>query len=97
MVRTDVRAPCRCFSARVALTPFPVQPAVTLHRAGTSDAARAHTSTSEIFLVLLLERAFRVLEIRWPTLVEPLPYYLVGMLGAFWTIQRVAIVLRGFA
>lgn len=44
--------------------------------------------------VILLERAFRILEIRWPTLVARLPGYLVGTLGAFWTIQRVAIMLR---
>jgi len=50
-----------------------------------------------VFLVLLLERAFHVLEIHWPLLVERLPGYLVGTLGAFWTIQRVAILLRAFA
>jgi hypothetical protein len=41
----------------------------------------------------LLERAFRILEIRWPRVVEALPGYAVGSLGAFWTIQRVAILL----
>jgi len=50
-----------------------------------------------VLLVLLLERAFRVLEIRWPILIERLPGYLVGTLGAFWTIQRIAILLRAFA
>jgi len=50
-----------------------------------------------VLLVLLLERAFRVLEIHWPMVIERLPGYLIGTLGAFWTIQRVAILLRGFA
>ena len=45
-------------------------------------------------LVLLLERSFRILEIRWPRWVEALPGYAVGSLGAFWTIQRVAILLE---
>jgi hypothetical protein len=50
-----------------------------------------------VFLILLLERAFRLLEIHWPRIVERLPGYLVGTLGAFWTIQRVSILLRGVA
>lgn len=41
-----------------------------------------------VLLILMLERAFRVLEIRWPRLVAGLPAYAVGSLGAFWTIQR---------
>jgi hypothetical protein len=45
-------------------------------------------------LVLLLERSFRALEIHWPRFVEALPGYAVGTLGAFWTIQRVAILLE---
>jgi hypothetical protein len=45
-----------------------------------------------VILILLLERAFRVLEIRWPRVLEALPGYTVGSLGAFWTIQRVAIL-----
>ncbi|MDS4042143.1 MAG: HupE/UreJ family protein [Candidatus Competibacter sp.] len=47
--------------------------------------------------ILLLERSFRLLEFHWPKLVERLPGYLVGTLGAFWTIQRIAILLRGIA
>jgi hypothetical protein len=46
-----------------------------------------------ILLVLLLERSFRVLLVRWPNWVQALPGYTVGSLGAFWTIQRVAILL----
>jgi hydrogenase/urease accessory protein HupE len=50
-----------------------------------------------VAVVLLLERSFRILEIRWPKLAERLPGYAVGTLGAYWTIQRVALLLRGFA
>jgi hydrogenase/urease accessory protein HupE len=46
-----------------------------------------------VFLVLLLDRCFRVLEICWPCPVERLPGYAVGTLGAYWTIQRTAILL----
>lgn len=46
-----------------------------------------------VVLILLLERAFRVLEIRWPRVVAALPGYTVGSLGAFWTIQRVAMLI----
>lgn len=48
-----------------------------------------------VVLVLLLERAFRILEIRWPRWAEALPGYVVGSLGAFWTLQRVALLLGG--
>ena len=48
-----------------------------------------------VLLVLLLERSFRALEIRWPRWVEAVPGYTVGSLGAFWTIQRVLILLGG--
>jgi hydrogenase/urease accessory protein HupE len=44
-------------------------------------------------LILLLERSFRQLEIRWPRWVQALPGYTVGSLGAFWTIQRAAMLL----
>jgi hydrogenase/urease accessory protein HupE len=47
-----------------------------------------------VAVVILLERSFRILEIRWPELVERLPGYLVGTLGAFWTMQRIAIMIR---
>ena len=48
-----------------------------------------------VVLVLLLERAFRILEIRWPRWAAALPGYAVGSLGAFWTLQRVALLLGG--
>jgi len=50
-----------------------------------------------VLLVLLLVRAFRKLEIRWPIYVDRLPGYAVGTLGAFWTIQRLSILLKGLA
>jgi hypothetical protein len=48
-----------------------------------------------VVLILLLERAFRVLEVRWPRLIEWLPGYAVGSLGAYWTIQRVVMLVGG--
>jgi hydrogenase/urease accessory protein HupE len=48
-----------------------------------------------VLLVVLLERSFRVLEVRWPRLVERLPGYAVGTLGAYWTIQRTLVLLGG--
>lgn len=46
-----------------------------------------------VALVLLLMRAFRKLEIDWARWAQALPGYVVGSLGAFWTIQRVALLL----
>jgi len=48
-----------------------------------------------VAVVVLLERSFRILEIRWPTLVERMPGYAVGTLGAYWTIQRALVLLGG--
>jgi hydrogenase/urease accessory protein HupE len=48
-----------------------------------------------IALALALERSFRVLEVRWPRVVEALPGYAVGSLGAYWTIQRTVILIGG--
>ena len=48
-----------------------------------------------IALILALERSFQVLEVRWPRWAEALPGYTVGSLGAFWTIQRVTLLLGG--
>ena len=48
-----------------------------------------------VVLVILLERAFRTLEIRWPRAIEALPAYAVGSLGAYWTIQRTLVLLGG--
>jgi hydrogenase/urease accessory protein HupE len=46
-----------------------------------------------VVIILLLERAFRVLLMQWPRWVESLPSYTVGSLGAYWTIQRVWVMV----
>jgi hydrogenase/urease accessory protein HupE len=46
-----------------------------------------------VLLVVLLERSFRVLELRWPLPLQRLPGYVVGTLGAFWTIQRTLMLM----
>jgi hydrogenase/urease accessory protein HupE len=46
-----------------------------------------------VLLVVLLERSFRVLELRWPVAIQRLPGYVVGTLGAFWTIQRTLVLV----
>ena len=48
-----------------------------------------------VALVLLLLRAFRTLEIQWPRPIYFLPGYVVGSLGAYWTIQRTLLLLGG--
>ncbi len=45
-----------------------------------------------VVLMLALVRAFRLLEIRWPAVLLALPGYVVGSLGAYWTIQRLAVL-----
>jgi hypothetical protein len=45
-----------------------------------------------VALVLLLERSFRTLQIRWPPFAGALPGYVVGSLGAYWTIQRTLLL-----
>ena len=46
-----------------------------------------------VFAALALARSFKVLEVNWPRWAEALPGYAVGSLGAYWTIQRTAILL----
>ncbi len=48
-----------------------------------------------VFSLLALARSFKVLEVRWPRWAEALPGYTVGGLGAYWTIQRTAVLLGG--
>ena len=48
-----------------------------------------------VVLVVLLERSFRTLEVRWPRWAEAVPGYVVGSLGAYWTIERTVIMFRG--
>jgi hydrogenase/urease accessory protein HupE len=46
-----------------------------------------------VLLVLAIAWSSRRLEIRWPRWALALPGYTVGTLGAFWTIQRTAMLL----
>jgi len=48
-----------------------------------------------VAIILLLELSFRTLEIRWTRWAEASPAYTVGVLGAFWTIQRTAVLIAG--
>jgi hydrogenase/urease accessory protein HupE len=48
-----------------------------------------------VVLMVRLERSFQQLEIRWPRWVAMVPGYVVGTLGAFWTIQRTAMLFGG--
>ena len=48
-----------------------------------------------VFIALLLAWSFRTLEIRWPRWALAMPGYTVGSLGAYWTIQRTAILIGG--
>jgi hydrogenase/urease accessory protein HupE len=50
---------------------------------------------SFVVLILWLERAFRVLQIRWARPLQILPGYAVGTLGALWTLQRFDVLLGG--
>jgi hypothetical protein len=86
-------------------------PAIDLASAGTTAVWTPENTREAIFdaiknkeidhllfvlVIVLLERSFRILEIRWPRWAEALPAYTVGGLGEFWTIQRVAIMVGGF-
>ena len=46
-----------------------------------------------VALILLSYRAMRVLEFQWPRPAELAPAYLIGSLGAYWTIQRTVMML----
>jgi hypothetical protein len=48
-----------------------------------------------VAVILGLEWSFRVLAVNWPRWVQWLPGYTVGGLGAYWTIQRTFLLLRG--
>ncbi len=45
--------------------------------------------------ILLLERAFRLLGIRWSWPLQYAPAYVLGISAAFWTIDRVVTMLGG--
>jgi len=46
-----------------------------------------------VFTALALVRSFKILDVRWPRWAELAPGYAVGSFGAYWTIQRLAIML----
>jgi len=46
-----------------------------------------------VFTALALVRSFKILEVRWPRWAELAPGYAVGSFGAYWTIQRITIML----
>ena len=50
---------------------------------------------SFVALVLLLARCFDLLRIRWPQPARMVPAYVVGSVGAFWTIDRVVAMITG--
>jgi hydrogenase/urease accessory protein HupE len=47
-----------------------------------------------IILVLAVQRLFGMLQFRWKRWALFLPGYVVGSIGAFWTLERVAALLR---
>jgi hydrogenase/urease accessory protein HupE len=46
-----------------------------------------------VAVILGLEKSFRVLEVQWTRWAEWIPAYVVGGLGAFWTVQRAAMLI----
>jgi hydrogenase/urease accessory protein HupE len=44
-------------------------------------------------VILALEKSYRVLDVHWSRWAQWIPAYTVGGLGAFWTIQRVAMLM----
>ncbi|ANL89120.1 hypothetical protein RLPCCGM1_p0050 [Rhizobium leguminosarum bv. phaseoli CCGM1] len=48
-------------------------------------------------LILLLIAALKSIEIRLPRGLELMPAYVVGILGAYWTIDRIAAMVGGMA
>ena len=48
-----------------------------------------------VAIVIAVERSFRLLNIRWPRWAQALPGYTVGTLGAFWAVQRIALLMAG--
>lgn len=50
-----------------------------------------------VAVILAMLQSFRVLEFHWPRWAELTPGYAVGSLGAYWTIQRLIIMLTGLS
>ena len=47
-----------------------------------------------VLVLLVLERSFHTLEMRWPRWALALPSYTVGGLGAYWTMQRAVMMCQ---
>ena len=50
---------------------------------------------SFVAVVLLLVHCFDLLKIHWPESARMVPAYVVGSVGAFWTIDRIAAMVAG--
>jgi hypothetical protein len=48
-----------------------------------------------VALVLLMARSLRILEVAWGRRAELWPAYTVGVLGAYWTVQRTTVLIGG--
>lgn len=48
-----------------------------------------------VIMALALAWSFKVIEMQWPRWALHIPGYTVGSLGAYWTIQRTAILIGG--
>ena len=46
-----------------------------------------------ILVIYCLDRSFRRLQLHWPRFAMALPAYVVGTVGAFWTLERTATML----
>ena len=49
-----------------------------------------------VVVVIALERAYAVLEVRWTRWAQLVPGYVVGVAGAYWTIDRTGAMLQSF-
>ena len=50
-----------------------------------------------VLLVLALLWSYRRLEVVWPAWSRPLPAYGIGVMGAFWFISRLVMIVGGGA
>ena len=48
-----------------------------------------------VLLILMVLRALHILESAHFNIVQRAPAYLIGTLGAFWTLQRVSLIVSG--
>ena len=49
-----------------------------------------------VFTALALVRSLKALNVSWPRWAKVLPGYMVGSFGAYWTIQRMVVLLKVF-